>query len=162
MKRVLVVYEVDALGRVPLAARDLAHGADEVGANVRMHALNEAGVDDLRWADTLAFGIEGREGGLPQAAKHWLDVLGFSGWRALDGKRGCVFAISSPDNDSSCDACRALANRLSARGMDASTSAELGLRESMADGRAIGRRLASQWPTLHLSASIDARGADVR
>lgn len=157
MLRVLVVYETDIVGRIPTAAQDLARGVEELGANVRIQALNEADLDDLRWADALALGIEGREGRLPQEAKHWLDVLGFSGWRALLNKRSCVFATRSRDNDTSHIACRVLASSLRTRGMDACTPAELGLRESMADGKAIGRRLAAEWPMFHLTGGTSAR-----
>jgi hypothetical protein len=122
-----------------------------------MQALDDTRPEDVRWADSLALGIEGLEDGVPRAAKVWLDTLGFSGWRAFRNKRGCVFATRFLEEDHTHRACRVLASRLSARGMDPSTPQDLGLRETVTDGKAIGWQLGAEWPALQLRATSDAR-----
>lgn len=162
MLRVLVVYEADVLGRPPEIARDIARGVEDSGADVRTKALGEAGLRDLQWADTLALGIEGRETGLPQAVKHWLDALGFPGWRAFRNKSGFVFATRPRDHASAQTTCRILAHLMNERGMDTSTPADLGLRGKMARGKAIGRALGAGFPTLQPIGAPETRQSEAR
>lgn len=148
MLRVLVVYETDALGRPPAIAQDIARGAEESGAEVRTEALDEADLNDIRWADAVALGIEGRDSRPPHAVKHWLDAFGFSGWRAFRNKSGFVFATRPRDHASAQTTCRMLARLLNERGMEASTPSDLGMHGRMARGRAIGRELGAGLPML--------------
>jgi multimeric flavodoxin WrbA len=154
MLRVLVLYEEDAIARAPRMARAIAQGSQESGADVRLAPLSEAGVDDVKWADALALGIEGRDNGVPQAAKQWLDALGFAGWRVFRKKSSCVFATHPWDGRGAHTSCRALARLLDARGMYTSTAADLGIHAAESSATAIGRRLGTASPFFHPTARV--------
>lgn len=148
MLRVLLVYETDSLGRTPSMVHDIAHGAEESGAKVRIESLSEAKPSEVQWADVVAVGIEGHESGLPRAAKRWLDTFGFSGWRAFRHKTGFVFTTRAGDKARADTTCCILARRLGERGMDTSTPADLGMHGRMARGKVLGRQLGAGLPAL--------------
>lgn len=73
---------------------------------------------------------------------------------------GCVFATRPRDYYANAHStCRILARLLSERGMDTSTSADLGMHGTMASGTLIGRRLGvgSQSPLATAAADTDLR-----
>jgi multimeric flavodoxin WrbA len=102
-------------------------------------------VEDIMWADALAFGINCHGSLLHFEIKHWLDALGFNGWRHLRDKVGCVFATQGQGNEKA-EACRMVARLFRSRGMETVTPAELGVSEPPHDddGTAIGQTFA-QW-----------------
>lgn len=140
MCKILVVFEYNERGCVPEAAAAVAKCAESDGLEVRLRALEAAGLRDIAWADALAFGIDGREACLPVETKRWLDALGFSGWRHLRDKAGCVFATRGRGSDSA-KACRVVAQTFRSRGMETVTPAELGVPEPPHDddGTAVGQ-----------------------
>lgn len=139
MCKTLVVFEYNDRGGVPEAALVVAACAEGHGAEVRLRALEAAGLRDISWADALAFGIDGRGARLPAEAKHWLDALGFGGWRHLRDKVGCVFATRGRGSDSAA-VCGLAARIFRSRGMETVTPAELGVPEPPHDddGTAVG------------------------
>jgi NAD(P)H dehydrogenase (quinone) len=100
MTRISVIY-YSATGNVYTLAQAVAEGATEVGAQVRLRRVAElaskeaidsnpawrshvdattdiavATLDDVRWADGLAFGSPTRFGNVSAQLKHFLDVMG--------------------------------------------------------------------------------------
>ena len=144
MCRILLLYEHESLGGPPGIVRSVARGAERAGAEVRMRTMADAGRQDIRWADALALAIGGNR--LPSEVKAWLDALGFSGWRALRDKRGCVFTADPMREDGSVRAVRSAVHLLAARGMHIVPAGELGLEQPSADsdGAAIGHALATR------------------
>jgi len=146
----LILYETDAIGRPPSVAEHVAEGARSAGADVRMAPLAEAGLEDVRWADALAVGASGEGATLPREAKRWMDALGFSGWRVLRGKRGCVFPTRRPGGADTASACRMLARILAARGMATAGASDMSIadrrygEDAATRGRMIGSTFARQ------------------
>lgn len=153
MSRILVVFEYDERGFVPAAAAAVAGCVEGDGLEVRLRALEAAGLRDITWTDALAFGIDGREACLPARTKRWLDALGFSGWRHLREKAGCVFATRGSGSDSTA-ACRMVAQAFRSRGMETVTPAELGVPEPPHDddGTAVGQACARWCERLRMAA----------
>lgn len=146
MCRILVVFEeYNERGSVPGSASAVAACAEGDGAEVRLRALEAAGLRDIAWADALAFGIDGRRARLPPEIKRWLDALGFGSWHDLRDKAGCVFATQGRGSDAA-TSCRMVARILRSRGMETVTAAELELPEPPHDddGTVIGQTFA-QW-----------------
>lgn len=143
MCRILVVFEYNRHGCVPEAAAAVAACAQGNGAEVRLRALEAARLCDIAWADALAFGIDGREARPSAETTRWFEALGFSGWRHLRDKAGCVFATQGRGSDSAA-ACGLLARTFRQRGMETVTPAELGLPEPPHedDGTAVGQTFA--------------------
>ncbi len=143
MCKILVVFEYNERRCVPEAASAVAACAEGDGLEVRLRALDAAGLRDITWADALAFGIDGRGAGLPAETKRWLDALGFSGWRHLRDKVGCVLGTQGRGSDSAA-ACGMVARVFRSRGMETVTPAELGVPEPPQDddGTAIGQTFA--------------------
>jgi|GEM_PF-4190844 hypothetical protein len=160
MCRILVVFEYNERGSVPEAASAVAACAEGDGVEVRMQVLEAAGLEDIMWADALAFGIDGRGARRPPEIKRWLDALGFSGWQHLRDKAGCVFATRGPASDSA-EACRMAARMFRSRGMETVTAAELKVPEPPYDddGTAIGQTFA-QWCTRLRVAAPEAAPQD--
>ncbi len=153
MCRVLVVFEYNERGYVPEAASAVAACGAGAGLEVRLRALEAAGLRDISWADALAFGVDGREARLPAATRRWLDALGFSGWRHLRDKAGCVFATRGGGSNSAA-ACQVVARNFRLHGMETVTPAEIGVPEPPHDdyGRAIGQTFARWCARLKVAA----------
>jgi len=85
MAKVAVIY-YSATGNVHALAQAVAEGAAEAGAEVRLRRVPEpavaaddievASVDDVRWADGLAFGTPARFGNVSAALKLFLESAG--------------------------------------------------------------------------------------
>ena len=85
MAKVAVIY-YSATGNVRALAQAVAEGAAEAGAEVRLRRVAEptadaggievATVDDVRWADGLAFGTPARFGNVSAALKLFLESVG--------------------------------------------------------------------------------------
>ena len=85
MAKVAVIY-YSATGNVQALAQAVAEGAAEAGAEVRLRRVPEpavaadgvevATVEDVRWADGLAFGTPARFGNVSAALKLFLESAG--------------------------------------------------------------------------------------
>lgn len=128
MCKILLLFQYDARGRVPAVVAEAGAAAEANGADLRVRPIDSAGARDVAWADAMAIGIDGRDEALPADTKHWLDALGFSGWRHLQRKPGCVFATLARGGDAAA-ACRMVARILRSRGMEAVTPIELDVAE---------------------------------
>ena len=114
--RVLVIY-YSLHGHVEALARAVGAGAESVrNTTVRLRrfpdldgarprsALDEATLDDLGWADGIAWGTPTRYGAMATPMKHFLDGM-IDVWKSgeLEDKPAGVFtSTASTDRSSSC------------------------------------------------------------
>jgi NAD(P)H dehydrogenase (quinone) len=88
MTKIAVIYH-SATGNVRALAEAVAEGAAQAGAEVRLRRVADltpaqdaaadipvAGIDDVRWADALAFGTPARFGNVSAALKQFLESVG--------------------------------------------------------------------------------------
>ncbi|MGR3502711.1 flavodoxin family protein [Pseudaestuariivita sp.] len=95
MAKVLVLYESNNRGYTADMAALVAEGAKSLeGVDVRVRSVEDAGEDDICWADGIALGSPTNLGGISWRMKEWWDTRSFDLWGALDGKLGCAFSSS--------------------------------------------------------------------
>ena len=109
MANVLVLYESNNRGYTASMARLVAQGAGDVSqTEIRLLSVDEATIEDLRWADGIAVGSPTNLGGISWRMKKWWDELSFDVWGELDGKFGCAFSSSGSWGGGGEHTCQAL------------------------------------------------------
>lgn len=113
MAKVLVLFESNNKGYTKKMAELVAQGAKSVKTiNVRLCSIENATIEDLRWADGIALGSPTNLGGISWRMKKWWDELSFEVWGELDGKIGCTFSSSGAWGGGSEHTCQALTTLL--------------------------------------------------
>jgi len=94
MNRILVLYD-SATGNTAKMARHVAEGARSVPrTEVRLKSVEEAGVEDIRWADGIAAGSPTNFGTVSWKMKRFWDEVPKEEWLKIDGKIACAFSSS--------------------------------------------------------------------
>ncbi|AWB46351.1 hypothetical protein DCC85_20730 [Paenibacillus sp. CAA11] len=93
--KILVVYDSEN-GHTEALARSVAEGAKVPGAEVLLHHVREARVEDLVQMDAIIWGCPGHFGSISGGLKTWIDKLGGL-WAQgkLIGKIGAVFCTTA-------------------------------------------------------------------
>lgn len=94
MGNVLVLYD-SRTGCTARMARHVAEGAGALpGVEVRLKSVDEAGRDDILWADGLAVGSPTNLGVMSWKMKRFWDEVSDGLWGRVDGKIACAFSSS--------------------------------------------------------------------
>ncbi|MCS7059764.1 MAG: flavodoxin domain-containing protein [Anaerolineae bacterium] len=108
MGKVLVLYD-SRTGYTAKMAVHVAEGARTVAhTEVRVKSVDEAGQEDIVWADGLAVGSPTNLGVMSWKMKRFWDDLSDGIWGKVDGKIACAFSSSGGWGGGSELACMAL------------------------------------------------------
>lgn len=95
MANILVAWQEDAPGRLPISAGTVGAGARTVrAANVRLSSLESVDIDRLLWCDGLVMGVHSDPWRVADALDSWRQALGPRFWEAVQGKFASVFVAA--------------------------------------------------------------------
>lgn len=118
MANILVLFESNNRGYTANMAELVAEGAASVpSAEIRLLNIEQAGNDDLYWADGIALGSPTNLGGISWRMKKWWDERSFEIWGEMDGKIGGTFSSSGSWGGGAEHTCQALMTLLMNFGM---------------------------------------------
>ena len=90
----LVLYD-SKTGHTKQMAEYVAEGVREItGIELRLRSVDEAGIEDVRWADGIAAGSPTYVGLASWKMKQFWDDISHKVWGQMDGKLGCAFSSS--------------------------------------------------------------------
>lgn len=95
MANILIGWQEDASGRLPMMASAVAAGARTVrAANVRLLPLEAIDIDHLFWCDGLVLGVDTDPSRVADVLGHWQQALEPRFWEAMQGKFASVFVAA--------------------------------------------------------------------